>query len=120
MKSCYTTFKQTQNRLYLYCTVATVATYVVMCVDMCYLVLPWLQELYWQGEAAGCPQQEQCSPVSKASSSLRRHQTVWSWPGKGGGHELFPVMYWQLVMWFLYVSSFLMGLLCVCVYAMTI
>ena len=32
---------------------ATVPTYVVVCVDMCYLVLPWLQELYWQGEAAG-------------------------------------------------------------------
>ena len=44
---------------------------------------------------------------------------VWNWPGKAGwGHELYPVMYWQLVMWVVvpvYVSSFLMGLLCVSV-----
>ena len=87
----------------------------VVCVDMCYLVFPWLQELYWQGEAAGRPEQEECSPIPEASSSLRQHQTVWNWPGKGGG--TFPVMYWQLVcgLWFLYVSSFLMGLYCVCV-----
>ena len=63
----YPTFQQgTQDRLF-----CTVATYVVVYVDMCYLVLLWLQELYWQGEAAGRPQQEECSPVPEASSSLR-------------------------------------------------
>ena len=65
--------------------VGSVHDHVVVFRNLCYLVLPWLQELYWQGEAVGCPQQEECSPVPEAFSSPRRHQTVWD-TGKNERH----------------------------------